>query len=157
MTKFKVGDKVKGVYRNGGVGHQFTDENPCIGVITHIKYKYDYYIIDHNYLYLWHENELTLKEKTMEDLKAGDVIEFDSWGNTASHRKILARVEDLFALSESYERGFPGEFATTFEEWLTLDSIKEDNYRLPTKEVTKEMTVAEVEKLVGHKVKIVKG
>lgn len=155
MTKFKVGDKVKGVYRNGNVGHQFTDENPCIGVITHIEY--GYHIIDDNYLYQWYENELTLEEETMEDLKAGDVIEFDSWRDAVSHCKILARVEDLFALSESYEPGFSGEAATTFEQWLTLDSIKEGNYRLPTKEVTKEMTVAEVEKLVGHKVKIVKG
>lgn len=84
-------------------------------------------------------------EKTMEDLQAGDII-LDCDGDEV---KILARVGDLVALSEY-------SFHDRHDTWKAITQLKDDNYKLKVEEEVKEMTVAEVEALVGKKVKIVK-
>ena len=90
------------------------------------------------------ENLKLVKEKTMDNLQVGDII-------TAEDReyKVLVALKGVALLSESYDFDETGTWYTTKE--------LENAFEIPgTEEEVREMTVAEVEKLVGKKVKIVK-
>jgi hypothetical protein len=90
-----------------------------------------------------HDYELIKEEKTMDNLVVGDVL-VDSDGDKC---KVLAVLAHIVALSDynDYE---------SFGYWRTEAALKRD-WKLENEQV-KEMTVGEVEKLVGQKVKIVK-
>lgn len=149
MTKFKVGDKIEVL--NGMC-------NGKIGFITGIT-------VEHGETRLWglwnnsqgiptyfieEENKYKLikgVKRTMDDLKAGDVVVVTQWGDEY-RRTVLARIDNLVALSGDADQG-------AFRHWVSIKTLEKGGYHFPSE--AKEMTVAEVEKLVGHKVKIVKG
>jgi hypothetical protein len=91
--------------------------------------------------------DLISAEKTWATLAKGDVIQ-DSFGAKSI---ILARLEDVFFISNdataSAVRGAP----------YLAQELEKKGYAIvqPVDETVKEMTLADVEKLVGQKVKIV--
>lgn len=89
-----------------------------------------------------------LKEKTMDDLQVGDILtrKYSNWGY--GKFTVLAMVGRLVALSDTDDPESVGL-------WYTLERLA-DKYGLYEQPKVKEMTVADVEKLVGTKVKIVK-
>ena len=88
-----------------------------------------------------HTKHLTLLEKTMDNLQVGDVL--TGGGNTYTVQGLL---DKLVFVSDPDNPDIAGTF-------YTIDEVKQDGFKLEEK--TKEMTVADLEKLVGSKVKIV--
>jgi hypothetical protein len=103
--------------------------------------------------YNWEEHELTLVEKTMDNLQVGDVIEYnEGFGSEEGwvEQTVLAVSGRLVALATSSDEG-------ELENWYTVKLLEDDkDYRIKNTDEVKEMTVGDVEKLVGQKVKIVK-
>lgn len=140
MTKFKVGDRVAKLD---------TGEERTIVKADRADNQDTYTLKNKNGFqgfHWWHNDNLTLierKEKTMEDLKKGDVI----YNNFGAHT-ILARLEDLvwFSYHDSPEKSLT---------YCLISELDDLGYYL--KPEPTEMTVAEVEEKLGHPVKIIKG
>jgi len=94
----------------------------------------------------WFLELVSPRVPTWETLQVNDMLEMDG-GN----RKVLAVVGDLFAYSIF---NMPDRFAS----WMTKEEARSKNWSLVTPPVepeVQEMTVEDVSKLVGKKVKIV--
>lgn len=145
--EFKIGDRVELVdYSDKGWYGEYDTPESRLGVVTLVREDNCVDVTsDDGYSLHWRMKDIKKLEKTMEDLQAGDII-LDCDGDEI---KILARVEGLVALSHYSEKD-------RFEEWKSVAQLSGDGYKLKVEEEVKEMTVAEVEALVGKKVKIVK-
>lgn len=147
---YKVGDRVKIVKRkpdNKFGGCDWDKPNGDVGrtgVITEIgitNKPYEVYDGD-DYLGWFNDEEITLMEGTMENLKKGDVL-VDVVGDDYTVGAVL---EDIIFLID--RDGNTYTFYTTKE-------LKNKGYKLKTDSPT-ELTAAEVSKRLGYDVKIVK-
>ena len=143
--KYKLGEKVtsKGHGKNYGVGE----------IIITAGHGKSYLVKYGRYEFFETEDDLSRLERTIEDVQEGDLVEKDK-GKII--RKVLGRCGQIVFLSWPWEKGEPEENSFSFIS--AIEDIKGQGYSIvnePTPEI-KEMTVADVEKLVGTKVKIVK-
>jgi len=110
--------------------------------------------------FLDNENRFEIFTKSILNLEEGDlVVDEDS-----DFRMVLAVLPKMFAYSEvvGNNRVLSAEFsaeAMTFEDWITYDLAKENGwkyYPIKDEEQIEELTMDEVCKRLGKKVKIVK-
>ena len=145
--KIRVGDSVRAVPGKQNDCSQLNDDGSNVQKITYIAES----CVDINGCrHLYSETaflELFPSEITWETLKKGDKVKtrFDK-------RIVLSRVDDLCFLSKDSNSDAYG-FA------MTISQLQLYGFTIvqpPKEEEISEMTVKDVEKLVGHKVKIVK-
>jgi hypothetical protein len=142
MSKFEIGQTLRRIDPEGGA--EWLEVGATIKVAATNKYGVWFARANYPSQNFLNDERFELVEKTMQDLQKGDVL-LDNDGNKVT---VLGRLEDLVFVSNG---GLP----TITGGWYLVDELPGEGYTLPEDEV-KEMTVAEVEKLVGSKVKIVK-
>jgi hypothetical protein len=140
--KIKVGDRVK-----AAVGFDNQCDNLLNGqeaTITDIGIS-QFYIDGCSHRYdAQYSLELFGQEVTLDNLRKGDVIE-----RNGSSRVVLATIEDLVFLSEVSDHDVASEY-------FLVQELKSAGWKpVQTEAVVKQMTLADVEKLVGSKVKII--
>ena len=133
MKKFKIGDKVK--YRNRIRTITMIDEIDDVAP----------YLLDNNY---WVEDsDITLAEKTWDTLEAGDIL-VDTDGEEAL-------IIDVFP--NSFVKSYWGSVGIVSGVYSKKQAQNEGwTIKGAVTETVKEMTLEDVEKLVGSKVKIIK-
>lgn len=148
MTKFNIGDRVlKDLYTDGS---HYGCHDGKEAIVAEIQSDSAIYVdcTPYDKRYLVHPDGLKLlteKERIIQDIKTGDILVDDG-----RKYKVLARVEDIVSLS--YADNF-----TEANNWYTIEELERTGYKLKQDEPeVKELTVAEVEEKLGHKVKIVK-
>ena len=141
MKKFKIGDKVKYISSDGELVLN------SIHTITLIDELDDVapYLLDNNY---WVEDsDITLAEKTWDTLEAGDIL-VDTDGDEA----II-----IDAFPNSFLKSFWGNFNRISNIYSKKQAqTKGWTIKGAVADPVKEMTLEDVEKLVGSKVKIIK-
>lgn len=151
--KFKVGDKVKIVASTYQTGEVHGPTQHTVGKIGTIKradevsqypYLVEFEDVD-NAMYI--ESNLKLVNKSIYDLQTGDVVIDDD----GDRRRVAGVAGDVVFLYPDDTKKYDMELDNYSKIYLD-----ENGYRIVTEEETTEMTVAEVEALVGKKVKIVK-
>ncbi len=147
MNKFKVGDKVKGIYNN---------EKRVVELLPGMdEYDAKYYIdskygmvLDNNTWVFQKDWELaTRTEITWENLQKGDVIVVG-----VNRTKVLALLGDVFL------RSLWGNFDKA-DNWYSITEAKSNSWTLEqpkNEEEVEEVTMSDVETKFGKKVKIVK-
>ena len=115
--KFKIGDKVRVINKED----EYYDQ---VGVITgkDISCWYDWKVTFNSGRSFYDEDEL-IKEKNM--FNVGDVVV----NNSGSKRKVLAVVDELTALSASYNSNY-------FGSWYTKEQLEDYDYKLVSEEET---------------------
>jgi hypothetical protein len=111
-----------------------------------LGYKYSWAILDLNYLKMNDISDLKHAVKDLYHLEAGDLIKCDD----GSKAKILGVCGEVIFRSNTYDYSY-------FSEITTAKRLEEKCWQVvqDKEEEVKEMTVEEVSKLVGKKVKIV--
>lgn len=91
-------------------------------------------------------------ERTIEDVQERDLIT-----NGERFRRVLGRAGQAVFLTLSWSKGGTERFESTGN-YFSITGLKNEGWQIVTESTPeiKEMTVADVEKLVGTKVKIVK-
>lgn len=145
--KIKVGDSVRAVPGKHNNCRELNSEGSNVQKITYIAEN----CVDINGCRHWYSEfgflELIPSEITWETLKKGDKVK-----RGLSERIVLARLEDICFLSNVINPDWYGS-------GYTISELQREGYTIvqpPKEEEISEMTVKDVEKLVGHKVKIVK-
>ncbi len=147
--KIKVGDSVRAVKGKENGCNELNSDGSNVQKITYVDEDcFDINGCFHDYnrkAFL----ELLPSEITWETLKKGDRMKD---GDGEDERTVLARLEDIVFLSFIDDSDGYGSAYTISELQRRCYTIVQP----PKEEEISEMTVKDVEKLVGHKVKIVK-
>ena len=155
MTKFKHGDRVTceimGRYIEDArinLNHEFP--TICQNIIDGGE-KCDH--LGHDYTYSFRDigdiKNLKLKEKTFDNLEVGDVLVVKAISGGADYEvKVLGICGLVYFLSDS-------DCHNTSGKNYTIEEIK-DMYTLKPEEEPEEVTMAQLEKELGRKVKIIK-
>jgi hypothetical protein len=163
--KFKVGDRVRVVKIDSG-NHQ-----ECMGKVFTIKsvdvHHYYHYIFEEYSACSWRDEELELvsfAKFTKSDLKDGMVVEY----RDGSRRMVMGDMlishsshNELYHYNDTLENvvSFCSIDKVYKSKSINLNEYFKDRYltliwERPKEELVKEMTVAEIEKELGYKVKI---
>lgn len=175
MARFKVGDKVKVIRQSPS--SQAAGKRNYIGNVYIIKklhegenpWKYELDGIS----YLWADNELELVGFSKADLRDGMVVEYrngtrsvvlnDRFMLSTKFNRISSYTDDLLCEPNSFCDLSEYDVIKIYEtDGNTLDSLFDDRYleliwERPEEETHKEMTVEEIEKELGYKIKVVGG
>ncbi len=147
--KYKVGDRVRVKSATGALGHyigQVGEIDGCSDDNGYIKFpngKEIYFLLS--------EDTLELAIRTIEDVQEDDLIT-----RGAHFRRVLGRAGKTVFMTYSYRKN---EIESVNQGNAgSIQELKNDNWSIvqDTQEEIQEMTVAEVEKLVGKRVKIIK-
>lgn len=143
MTKYKVGQWCDLVYTNGD---ELLSPNCKITRAANIEGVDTYSVLyeeggESNFW--WYNENIKLKEKTMDNLQVGDTVTKTQWGDEYSFT-VDGMVGSVYiGVNEEGE-------AVMF----TASELTDSGYKLEAD--AKEMTVAEIEEKLGHPVKVVK-
>jgi ribosomal protein L21E len=150
MSEFKVGDRVK-VIASTLAGHPHPNTQDTVGKtgvivsITSGEYPYDVKFDFRSTSVAYVASDLRLVVKTLETLQVGDTVTRTRFGES-----------DVFTVEAVFGRVYVG-VNDSGAVLYTAEELEDEDYELPVvEEEVKEMTVSEVEALVGKKVKIVK-
>lgn len=141
MTQFKVGDVV--ISNEDGlditIGNEYT--------ITNCARKTISFLDNVGTPRTRNERDYILKEKTMDNLKTGDVLVKENRYNEKEEYTVGGVLGKIVFLIDSDDET---------SDYLTVSELKPNGYELKTEEEAEELTVAEIEAKLGHKVKVVK-
>lgn len=146
MNNFKIGEYYKVTNPDDWPSRRGVEDR--VGVVTSLQYNDNRCELDILPGCYWDDYELTLVEKTMENIQKDDKIYQKSYRSEQTYT-VLVRINDVVLLSENDD-------AETAGTWFHVKELEEDYY-LKSEEDVEELTVADVEKALGKKVKIVKG